>query len=102
MEFGKDIMSVGMYMETNELFEGRNSLRIYHRFLAVLCILCQSVFAAIIFLEYNTNILSIIQPEAESEDTMKQYEEIYCFEGIGDKPAEDVFNKIAKKGTVAD
>ena len=40
VEIGKDIFTVGMYFEREDLWKGRNQLRAWHFFLCFVCVLC--------------------------------------------------------------
>ena len=59
MEFGKDIMSVGFYLETNGLFEGQKKLRIYHVISVVLCTFSQLAFALMTAKLYHIDFFAI-------------------------------------------
>lgn len=88
MEFSKDIMSVGFYLDSKNLLDGHLELYCLQRILAIFCIFSQSAF--VFMMIWNLKIDWIYyfsgrqKGHIEDEEYFRGMKSTNCYEDVGD------------------
>ena len=84
IELRRDIMSVGFYMEQNQLFKGKKGLRVFHVILVIYCFVSQWIYVLILMAQLDpltfdsfTNVEVI--PEDDFVEFLEEYKNIDCY-----------------------